>query len=135
VKVALLPVSSCSFLGNLVKSGLLRRVGVEALLLDESVSLHLGVGLSNSSHLRGLGVSHLLGFIVLGLLSLSFILSKDVGDESRDGSLWVVGSTVSEVVAGELVGFLSDHTEGNTGVIVLSVSPVSLHSVKKKTFQ
>jgi hypothetical protein len=69
------------------------------------------------------------------LLSLSLILSKDVGDEGRDGSLWVVGSTVGEVVAGELVGFLSDHTEGNTGVIVLSVSPVSLHSVKKKTFQ
>ena len=47
----------------------------------------------------------------------------------------MVGSSVGEVVAGELVESLLDNSELNASIVAMSVSSVSLDSEKKKTFQ
>lgn len=69
---------------------------------------------------------HVLPDRVLALQVGSGILTKSVGDELRDGGLWVVGATVGEVVAGESVLLGLNNAELNPRVVVTAISTGSL---------
>ena len=69
---------------------------------------------------------HVLPDRVLALQVGRGVLPKAVGNQLRDGGLWVVGAAVGEVVAGESVLFGLNNTELNPGVVVTAVSTGSL---------
>ena len=69
---------------------------------------------------------HVLPDRVLALQVGSGVLTKSVGDQLRNGSLWVVGTTVCEVVAGKSVLLGLNNTELYPRVVVTAISTGSL---------
>jgi len=85
------------------------------------VSVHLGASLADLHHLLRLCVPHVFPDRVLALEVGSCILTETVSDQLRHGGLWVVGTTVGEIVAGKSVLLGLNNAEFDPRVVVTAV--------------
>jgi len=93
------------------------------------VSVHLGASLADLHHLLRLCVPHVFPDRVLALEVGSCILTETVSDQLRHGGLWVVGTTVGEIVAGKSVLLGLNNAEFDPRVVVTAVCTSSLMKI------